>query len=43
MYKNFMISNMFDKFVIHTINVWSNASTIDNFQRLLYYQDFNEI
>jgi hypothetical protein len=43
MYKNFMISNMLKKFVIHTIDVQFNPSTIDNLQGLLYYPNFNEM
>ena len=43
MYNNFMIQNTLNKYVIYTIDVWSNESTIYNLQKSLHYPNFNKI
>jgi hypothetical protein len=43
MYNNFMVSSIFHKSAIHSIDVRSNATNIDELQGWLHDPDFNQI
>jgi hypothetical protein len=43
MYNNFMVSNIFHESAIHSIDIRSNATNIDELQRWLYDSNFNQI
>jgi hypothetical protein len=43
MYNNFMVSNIFHESAIHSIDVRSNATNIDELQGWLHDPDFNQI
>jgi hypothetical protein len=43
MYNNFMVSNIFHESAIHSIDVRSNATNIDELQGWLHDPEFNQI